>query len=156
MGKRLKTIKKVDLEEPETTKRVKSITKESKIKGLDPYVLEMVIYVFVILLLSCGTYWRNEIWNNPVELWTDCTKKSPNKDRPHLMLGTIFIGQGKYQEAIDQFTEALRINPDLSLAHYNLGIAYLAIGGRNPALREYEILKTKNPRLANALYEKIK
>jgi len=71
-------------------------------------------------------------------------------------LGTIFVFQGKYQEAVTHLTEALRINPNLVWAHYYLGIAYLAIGDRNRALKEYEILKTMNPDSANALYEKIK
>jgi hypothetical protein len=40
--------------------------------------------------------------------------------------------------------------------HYYLGIAYLAIGDQNLTLKEYEILKTMNPDLANTLHEKIK
>jgi len=165
-------------------------TKQSKIKLLRPYILEMAIYAFVILLLSAGTYWRNKIWNSDMELWTDCVKKSPNKDRPHLRLGAIFVRQGKYQEALAQFTEALRINPDYAEAHanvgavlifqrkyqeafaqftealrikpnyaeahYELGTAYLAMGDRDSALRECEILKSKNPRLADALNRGIK
>jgi len=42
------------------------------------------------------------------------------------------------------------------VAHYNLGIACFMIGNRNLALKEYEILKTMNPGLANALYQMIK
>jgi len=224
MAERVKAIRKVDLEKPKSGKRVTSIIKQSKIKGLKPSILEMVIYVFIILLLTAGTYWRNKIWNSDVELWTDCVNKSPNKDRPHLRLGAIFIRQGRYQEAIAQFTEALRVNPDYAEAHanigavfifqgkypeaiaqftevlrinpdyaeahyslgvilifqgkyqeaiteftealrikpdyaeahYELGIAYLAMGDRNSALREHEILKSKNPGLANALHKGIK
>ena len=55
-----------------------------------------------------------------------------------------------------QYTEALRINPNITEPHYNLGIAYFMMGNRNSALKEYEILKTMNPGLANALYERIK
>jgi tetratricopeptide (TPR) repeat protein len=55
-----------------------------------------------------------------------------------------------------QFTEALKIKPDYAEAHYELGTVYLAMGDRNSALREYEILKSKNPGLAEALYRGIK
>jgi Flp pilus assembly protein TadD len=66
------------------------------------------------------------------------------------------LNQGKYQEAISHLNEALRINPNYAKAHNNLGNAYLMVGNRGLALREYEILKTMNPGLANALYQKIK
>ena len=186
-------------------------------------ILQIVICGLVIFLLGFGTYSRNEIWKSDVAVWTDCVRKSPNKDRPHLLLGDIFVRQGrypeaigqfnealranpnyaeahanlgavfifqgrypeaiaeysealrikprysearyclgvisifqgKYQEAIAQLTEALRINPDYTLAHYSLGTAYLSVGNRDLVLKEYEVLKTKNPRLANALLEKI-
>ena len=156
MAKGNKIAKKTNPAEPQLRKRVKSITKQSKIKGLTPYVGEMIIYVFVILLLSVGSYWRNRIWNNEIELWTDCVNKSPNKARPHNNLAGAFNGQGRYQEAIAQLTEALRLNPNLAEAHYNLANAYFAIGNRAAVLKEYEILKTMNLGLAKALYEKIK
>ena len=129
---------------------------QSPIERLKPHVGEMIVYGWLILLPMTGTYWRNGIWNSELELWTDCLKKSPNKDRPHYNLGNVFLKQGKYQEAVDEYSEALPINSNFAEAHYNLGNAYLMIGNRGLALKEYEILKTMNSGLANALYQKIK
>jgi len=156
MAKRVRTVKKADIENVPSGKRAKSATEQGKIKGRELYLLEITIYVLVILLLSAGTDWRNKVWNSEVELWTDCVRKSPDKDRPHLRLGAIFVRQGRYQEAMSRYTEALRIKPDYAEAHYELGTAYLAMGDRDSALREYEILKSKNPRLADALSKGIK
>jgi tetratricopeptide (TPR) repeat protein len=64
--------------------------------------------------------------------------------------------QGNYQEAIYQYSEVLRIDPNLAGVHYNLGSAYLRIGNRGLALKEYGILKVMNPDLANALYQRMK
>jgi tetratricopeptide (TPR) repeat protein len=108
--------------------RANFIIGQSKIKQVTPYVLEILLYVFVLILLITGTYSRNRIWNSDIELWTDCVKKSPNKDRPHCGLGNAYTDQGRYQEAIAQFTEALRINPNYAEAHYNLGNAYARQG----------------------------
>jgi tetratricopeptide (TPR) repeat protein len=66
------------------------------------------------------------------------------------------LNQGKYREAISHLSEALRVDPNSAEAHHNLGNAYLMIGNRGLALREYEILKTMNPGLAEALYQKIR
>ncbi len=117
---------------------------------------EIIIEGLLILLLMTGTYWRNGVWDNELDLWADCVKKSPNKERPHNWLGSVFLDQGKYREATDQYNEALRINPSFPEAHYNLGNAYLMAGNRNSALKEYEILRTINPGLAGALYQKIR
>ena len=83
-------------------------------------------------------------------------KKSPNKDRPYNNLGDVYFNQGKLQEATDHFQLALRINPNNAEAHNNLGNAYVMTGNRSLAMKEYEILKTMDPALANALYQKIK
>jgi clan AA aspartic protease (TIGR02281 family) len=49
----------------------------------------------------------------------------------------------------------LNINPNLAEAHYNLGITYLALHNKRAAIKEYEILKTLNEKLAGLLFERI-
>ena len=123
MAKGIKITKNTYLEEPRSEKKGKSITTQSKAKGFTPIAVEVTIYVFVILLFSAGTYWRNNIWNSEIDLWTDCVKKSPKKDRPHYNLGFAFMSQGKYDEAIPHLNQALRINPNLAIARKHLGVA---------------------------------
>lgn len=69
--------------------------------------------------------------------------------------GNSLAEQGRIEEAIVNYTEALRINPDFAEAHFFLGLAYLMIGNRDSALEEHKILKTINPNLANTLSHKI-
>ncbi|MGO9245544.1 MAG: tetratricopeptide repeat protein, partial [Verrucomicrobiia bacterium] len=45
---------------------------------------------------------------------------------------------GKTQEAIGQYEQALRIEPDYVDAHYNLGIALSHIGKIQEAIGQYE------------------
>jgi tetratricopeptide (TPR) repeat protein len=156
MAKRLKTIGEVYPEGPRSGKTARCTTLQSVIERPTFHAWEIIIYGLLILLLMTGSYWRNRVWKSELELWTDCVKKSPNKARPHNNLGTVFLDRGKYQEAIPHLNEALRINPNYAEAHYNLGDAYFMTGNRGLAMREYEILKTMNPALANALYQKIK
>jgi tetratricopeptide (TPR) repeat protein len=121
MSKRFKTIKEVDLEEPRSAKGARCATMQSVVQRPKLHVGEMIICGLLILLLMTGTYWRNRVWSSEVELWTDCVKKPPHKDRPHNNLGRAFLDQGRSQEAISHLNEALRINPEFSEVHYNLG-----------------------------------
>jgi len=137
MAKGIKITKKLYLQEPLSRERKKFVTKQNKIKGLTPHVGEIIIYVFVILLLSAGTYWRNGIWNSDTDLWMDCVKKSPNKERPHNNLGEAFLNQGRVQEAIAQFTEALRIDPNYLEPHNNLGNIFVRQGKYQEAIDHF-------------------
>ena len=40
------------------------------------------------------------------------------------ILGYAYYNSGKYEEAIESYKQAIRIDPDYATAHYNLGVAY--------------------------------
>jgi tetratricopeptide (TPR) repeat protein len=48
------------------------------------------------------------------------------------------MGQGKLQEAIIHYEQALRIKPDLAETHYNLGLALEYTGRVQEAIQHYE------------------
>jgi tetratricopeptide (TPR) repeat protein len=150
MSKRFKTIKKVELEEPRSGKGARSVMMQNVIEGPKPHVLEMIVYGLLILLLMAGTYWRNRVWNSKLELWTDCVKKSPNKDRPHYNLADAFLDLGKYQEAISHLNDALRINPNYAEANNNLGLVLFYQGKYQEAANQYKEALRINPNFAGA------
>ena len=152
MAKRFKTIKEVDLEEPRSGKGARCAPMQSVVQRPKPHVEEMIICGLLILLLMTGTYWRNRVWSSEVELWTDCVKKSPHKDRPHNNLGNALFYQGKYQEATNQYNEALRINRNFAEAHYNLGNVFSKQGRSQEAISHLNEALRINPNFAEAHY----
>jgi tetratricopeptide (TPR) repeat protein len=152
MAGRIKVIRKSYFEEPLSRKRKKSVTEQSRIGGRRPHVGEIIIFGFVILLLSAATYWRNGIWNSEIELMIDCVNKSPNKGRPHNNLGQVFLDQGRDQEAIAQFTEALRVDPNHPAAHHNLGNALVGQGRYQEAIAQFTEALRINPNYAATRY----
>jgi tetratricopeptide (TPR) repeat protein len=72
-----------------------------------------------------------------------------------LGLGSAYIKLGKYQEAIDSVKQAVRIKPDYALAHFGLGLIYATLHDKDSALKEYEILKGLDRKLANELLKDI-
>jgi uncharacterized membrane protein YhaH (DUF805 family) len=62
---------------------------------------------------------------------------------------------GRYQDTIESYKQAIRINPDYAETYYNLGAAYLRVGDKGSALEEYKILKTLDTEKANELFNLI-
>jgi protein O-mannosyl-transferase len=104
---------------------------------------------------SFATIQRNIVWKDNYSLWSDTVTKSPNDAMVRNNLGLALAHQGRLEEAIIQYTEALRINPDDDFTHYNLGIALGNRGRLEEAAYHYaEVLRIKpNDREARALLE---
>lgn len=145
-------IKKGDLEGPQPGKETRRTMGQTMTERLKPDAGEMIVFALLILLLMTGSYWRNRVWNSELELWTDCVKKSPKKDRSHYNLGFVFLNQGKYQEAIPHLNEALQINPNYADAHNNLGNVFLNQGKYREATNQYNEALRINPNYAKAHY----
>ena len=73
----------------------------------------------------------------------------------HFKLGNAYYNTGKYQEAIESYKQAIRIDPDYAVAHFNLGLAYHLLEDRSSALGQYVILKELDIELANELFDEI-
>ena len=60
-----------------------------------------------------------------------------------------------YEEAIEPYKQAIKINPDSASAYFRLGAAYASSNDRDSAIEQYEILKSLDPELANELFNRI-
>jgi len=85
----------------------------------------------VVLLLSLVTNQRNLIYRDQISLWSDTVRKSANKARPHNNLGHAYALQGEWDQAIEEFRTAARLDPNYALAQNNLRDAYLHVVGRD-------------------------
>lgn len=83
-----------------------------------------------VLVLSLLTHQRNLLYHDEVSLWSDTVMKSPDKARPHNNLGHAYAMQGDWEEAIEEFRIAVRLDSDYALAQKNLRDAYLHQVGR--------------------------
>jgi tetratricopeptide (TPR) repeat protein len=79
----------------------------------------------LILAMSIVTAWRQTAyWKDGVTLWSRVVACTLPNSWPHNNLGAALAAQRKIDEAMDQFLEALAIDPDDEDAHINLGHAY--------------------------------
>ena len=70
-------------------------------------------------------------------------------------LGGAYGKSDRYEEAIETFKQAIRINPDDAVVHNNLGAAYVFLKDRDSALEQYKILKSLDSELANVMFKLI-
>jgi tetratricopeptide (TPR) repeat protein len=99
--------------------------------------LILVLSLSIIMSLGVATYLRNIVWQDNTSLWSDVVSKSPHNYRPHINLGKALNKQGRTEEAINHYLQALRIKPDYEKAHYNLGIALYKQGHTEEAINHY-------------------
>jgi tetratricopeptide (TPR) repeat protein len=112
-------------------------------RHIRPGRLAAGLLLAIAVVFSVWTYQRNEVWRDPVSLWSDTVKKSPNKARAHNNLGEAVVGQGSLEEAAAHFREALRIKPDYGKAHNNLGVILAKQGRMDEAI--IHLLYHRNP-----------
>ena len=113
-------------------------------------IVEVVVLVAMVATLAQLTVRRNEDYRSEVSLWSDLVAKRPNNARGHLNLGKALTRQGKLDEAIARYSEALRIDPNYAQAHSNLSIALATQGKLDEAIAHYFEALRINPNYAQA------
>ena len=69
----------------------------------------------------------------------------PDYPRPHEILGELFMGQDKAEEAVEAFRRAMELDPTRANTHMKLGIALLKLGRAEEAEKAIEESKRLNP-----------
>jgi len=110
-------------------------------------------------VLAMVTWVQAGYWQNSITLLQHTLEVTPENFLVHddhgvsvlrTNLGTAFLDQGQYEEAVTQYSEALRLDPNLAKAHNNLGNAFLAQGKYEEAVNQYNEALRLNPDLAEA------
>lgn len=77
-----------------------------------------------------------------------------NKPVAYNSRGNAYLNQKQYRRAIQDYSEALRLNPKYALAFYNRGVAYGNLKKLRRAIQDYDAAIRLNPRYANAYYNR--
>jgi len=70
----------------------------------------------------------------------------------HLRLGIAFSAQERLEDAISQYSEALKMDPEMAEAYFNLGHAYRRQGKLSEAIEHYSRALELDPEFAEAHY----
>jgi Flp pilus assembly protein TadD len=101
----------------------------------------LVIGAVLVAMLPLSLYqtWtRCSVWKNSGTLWADTVRKFPHRiDIAYNYLGLARAAEGKLDEAIADYHEAIRLRSDYSAAYNNLGAALVAQGRLEEAAPQY-------------------
>jgi tetratricopeptide (TPR) repeat protein len=84
-----------------------------------------------LALLVCGSLtWRQTgCWRNSLTLWTHCVAATRDNIMARISLGNALQQAGQINEAMEQYREVLRLDPNQAHANLDLGVA-LAVTGQ--------------------------
>ncbi len=77
----------------------------------------------VALAYGWLTFQRNAVYHSALSIWSDTAEKCPDNARAHENLGIALADSDRMTEAMAQYEEAVRLQPEGSSIHLNFGIA---------------------------------
>ena len=100
-----------------------------------------------LVLAGCVAVTEHQLnfWRNSETLFTHTLAVTQNNGRGHLLLGVAYDHQGRTDEAIEQYRQALRLDARLVEAHNNLGNLLSQQGQLAAALIEYQAAVALQP-----------
>jgi tetratricopeptide (TPR) repeat protein len=100
--------------------------------------------VAVVSGLMILTWFQTQYWQNNITVFEHTLQVTGENAVVEELLGSSLVQQGKTEQAIGHYLNALRINPGNPEAHYNLGVALASEGKNSEAYDHYlEALKLK-------------
>jgi tetratricopeptide (TPR) repeat protein len=100
----------------------------------------------VVALAAAGTTRaRAAVWANPVSLWEDTVRKSPNKRRAHFQLGYAYDQQTRYGQALEEFQKTAELGPLTPDLLLDWGLVYDHLGQFDQALAKFQQAAAMKP-----------
>lgn len=82
--------------------------------------VSVLLVVVLLVLLSTATFYRNEVWQNNLTLWSDTAAKSPDSPVARNNLGSEYLRMGWLHDAQREFEAAVALSPTYPDANKNL------------------------------------
>jgi len=117
-------------------------------KILLPVSIAALSIMAVLTWQQCG-YWRNS-----ASLFSHALQVTKDNYLAHNSLGTELFKNGKIEDAMYHYNEAIRLNPNATDFYNNRGICYFALGQPQSAVEDYNKAVTLNPKYGDAYYNR--
>jgi hypothetical protein len=110
-----------------------------------------VVSATILLAILMALTWRQVgYWENNITLFEHTLKVTTGNYLSHYNLGTALEKQGRTEEAIEHYLQALRINPDYVDAYNNLGVSLFRKGDIDGATERFREALRINPEYVRA------
>ncbi len=106
----------------------------------------------LLIALAVATFAQARRWESGVTLVTHSLAVVQDKAPLHNLLGSALMQEKRYEEAIEEFDQALRHNPYFALAWEKRGTTFLLLERQEEALSSFAEALDLNPSLPDAHY----
>jgi tetratricopeptide (TPR) repeat protein len=120
------------------------------LRGRAVLVSEACLVTFCAILLGFLTVKRNVAYQTPLSIWQDTVAKAPRNPSARNNLGCILTSVGRVAEAMEQYLEAVRLEPEHAITHNNLANALVDSQRLPEAIEHYEEAVRLEPDYAKA------
>ncbi len=100
--------------------------------------------------LSWCAFHQTSYWRNSESLWTHTLAVTENNAVAYCNLGSVFLKEGKFEEAAAYFRRSLKIDPDERAARCNLGLIHMQKGELDAAIACFKEALEGSPNFAQA------
>ncbi|MGP8021123.1 MAG: tetratricopeptide repeat protein, partial [Limisphaerales bacterium] len=114
------------------------------------WVLGVGAMTVLAVLITCASA-QTAYWCDSESLWTHTLACTPDNSTAHNKLGNAFLKQGRMEEAMVHYQQALAISPDEE-TYDNLGYVYLQQGKTGDATVQFQKALEINPNYTEAYY----
>lgn len=73
--------------------------------------ITIAVLTAIVAIMTITACIRNRVWKDPIVLWQDVVSKSPGKARPFVNLGMHYYAALRFNEALDAYSAAQKLNP---------------------------------------------
>ncbi len=120
----------------------------------------IVIAIFSVPLVCsasdlCYDFIKGTKYNDAIQEWSrQINRETPVDDVAvaYFNRGLAYIGIGRYDMAIDDYTTAIKAKPDYENAYFNRGNAYYALERYSQAIEDYNKVIELNPKNPYSYY----
>lgn len=112
--------------------------------------VEMALLILVVAALVIRTYRRNADYQSDFAIWSGAVASRPDNARARDYLGTAYEKKGDLDNALRQYQEGHRLQPQWSPIWSNYAKALVRVGRIDESIREYEQLLAQNPEMTHA------
>jgi tetratricopeptide (TPR) repeat protein len=111
-----------------------------------------ILGLVAVLIMGAGirSINRNDDWHDAYTLWSSAVREGFNTYRAHNNLGVALTNRGMLDEAVKQYHEAIRVNPNHAMTRFNLGNVLKRQGKLDEAIKHYSIAVRINDDFARA------
>lgn len=96
------------------------------------------VIIALVTIFSLFTFFRNNLWADPVRLWESTLKQSPQKARVYLNLGMAYSQNLQFPEAIQCYKKVIGLAPEMPEAYVDLSETYYNQAERSLAMGSIE------------------